>query len=44
MGTRRKKHDAELKAKVALAAIQNEETTAPKCQVTSVCIQPWLPS
>ena len=28
MGTRRKKHSAEFKAKVALAAIQNEETAA----------------
>ena len=28
MGTKRKKHNAEFKAKVALAAIQNEETAA----------------
>ena len=28
MGTKRKKHSAEFKAKVALAAIQNEETAA----------------
>ena len=28
MGTKRKKHSAELKAKVALAAIRNEETAA----------------
>jgi transposase-like protein len=44
MGTKRKKHSAEFKAKVALAAIQNEETAAQlssRFGVHSTMVSAW---
>jgi transposase len=44
MGTKRKKHNAEFKAKVALAAIQNEETAAQlssRFGVHSTMVSAW---
>jgi transposase-like protein len=44
MGTKRKKHSAEFKAKVAVAAIQNEETAAQlssRFGVHSTMVSAW---